>query len=323
MRPGVCRRAVLVHRIACSLERGPARCQACAQQTRQHVARTGGGQEAVAGGVDVRRQAWRGDHGAAALQHHHRCQAGGQRLRCGEAVALHLGRGGAQQPRGFQRVRRQHGGQAAFGPSAHARGQIGPMGNGVERVGIQHQAWRLRQDGGQQRGHRGAAAAATHRRQAGPRQRLRVAEHQLGLRHIAVELRLAQQAHVHAPRAAVQCGAGGQQGRARHRGGGGVRFARFGQGRRGGAQRFTADDGDVAAAALVAGVRIVRHGGRAGQAGRRRRIRQRHVQVVEPDGAAGVARVGGEQACLEGEQAQRVDAAFGAKKASCAAGICA
>ena len=67
---------------------------------------------------------------------------------------------GAEQPRRFERVRREHGGPMALLPALQARAQFGVGRDAVERIGIQHEAGRVLEDLGQNRAHRLATTAA-------------------------------------------------------------------------------------------------------------------------------------------------------------------
>ena len=98
-----------------------------------------------------------------------------------EAVALHLRRAAAQQPRGFQRVRGERGGALVGGALAQAALQRRVGGQGIEGISVQHQPGRLRQHPGQHRLHRLAAATAADHGGTGQVQCFGGTQHQFGL----------------------------------------------------------------------------------------------------------------------------------------------
>ena len=164
------------------------------------------------------------------------------RSRCG----LHLRGVAAEQAGGLQRVRRQHGGQAAAGARAQLASQRGVSGHGIQRVGVQHQARAARQQ-------RAAALRATAVPPPQPQTTVLAASWPRSPRQAAVR-------NISSGRAASQRGAGRssrlQQTRARRR-----RPARRAPASSAapvmpGAPPTTTQ---VAVAALVAGMRALRH----------------------------------------------------------------
>jgi len=106
----------------------------------EHVAGAGSGQRGVAGRVHERQQAGRSYHGARALEHHYRTEPIGQRLRCLQAIGLHAGCVTVQQACRFERVRRQHRGALAVRACAQQVLQHRICCDGVQCVGVEHQA---------------------------------------------------------------------------------------------------------------------------------------------------------------------------------------
>ena len=268
--------------------------QGRAQCAGQHVAGAGRGQACIARGVDVRQPAGAGDHGARPLEQHGAVVALGE-LPCGrQAVLLHRAAVAGQQARCLQRVRREDGGPAALRAMAQLGLQLGVAGQGIERIGVEHQPRGAGQHARQLRAHGIPAATTTHDGagahvdvSAGTQHQLRPAG-QGGGRH-----RRIQCGQVHTPGAIVQGGTGGQQCGTRH-------------------ARRAPHDGHVAVAAFVRGMqswppaRAAPIGGNRRSSPGKRGVLKAHLQVVEPDPACRVPSHRREQARLEREQAQRV-----------------
>ncbi len=214
-----------------------------------------------------------------------------------EAVGLHVARADAEQPRRFERMRREH--RRAFGAAVGAAraqpvAQRALGGDRVERVGVEHEPRRVVHHGIEHVAHGLAAAAAAHHGGAGQRARIeRAVEramHQLGPRRVdrRVGTRV-ERAQVHAP-------AAGRERRVRR------------EPRRAGHARGAADDRHVAEAALVLGVssRWVRRVARAAQPRAGRRGLRIDLQRRVPHRARRIAALRGEQPRLDGEEGDRV-----------------
>ena len=159
----------------------------------------------------------------------------------------------------------------------------------VQCIGVQHQRLSPLQHCGQHGAHRLPAAATAHHAEAFQFECLKSAQHQFGLCVDLGGMVLVQQADQHAARSAVQCCGARQQGCAGH--------PHAAQG-----QTFSAYDGYIAIAALVAGVATVPARARANQPGGGGLVIQPGLsgssQVVPPHLPCGVPAVGGEQSGL-------------------------
>ena len=159
----------------------------------------------------------------------------------------------------------------------------------VQCIGVQHQRLSPLQHRGQHGAHRLPAAATAHHTEAFQFECLKSAQHQFGLCVDLGGMVLVQQADQHAARSAVQCCGARQQGGAGH--------PHAAQG-----QTFSAHDGHIAIAALVAGVQPAAARGWARQPGGGGLVVQPGLsgssQVVPPHLPCGVPAVGGEQSGL-------------------------
>ncbi len=262
----------------------------------EHVARAGRGQSGVACRVDVRRLAGGRDHAARPLEQHRRTGVGGQLPGRREAIPLHLGRACLQQSRGLQRMRREQRGPPARGACAQQRLQRRVDGEGVQRIGVEHQPPRMRQQRRQRSTHRLAAPAAADHRALRQQRRRRLPPgrscHQLRPRGVERGRLRVEQAAVDAAGAGGQGGAGRQPRGAHH-------------------ARRAADHGHVAETALVRGMPPRPPRRRPAQPGRR--CIRRHAQRIEPEFTGVVATVARAAAGLERQQRQRDAGAHGGR----------
>ena len=213
------------------------------------------------------------------------CQFAGRH----EPVGLHLCGCGVQQPRCLQRMRGEHRG-ALPGATRCQRLLQGTVGaDDVQCIGVQHQRLSPLQHRGQHGAHRLPAAATAHHAEAFQFECLKSAQHQFGLCVDLGGMVLVQQADQHSARSAVQCCGARQQGGAGH--------PHAAQG-----QTFSAHDGHIAIAALVAGMQPAAARGWARQPGGGGLVVQPGLggssQVVPPYLPCGVPAVGGEQSGL-------------------------
>ena len=115
----------------------------------QHVPRATRGQPRIAAGVDPGDAGGRGHDAAGSFEDHGDAKAIGQGLRRRQTVALNLGRTAGQQPRGFQRMGRQHSGLPMRAAGAKPCIQRGVAGQRIQGIGIQHETASAAQQFGQ------------------------------------------------------------------------------------------------------------------------------------------------------------------------------
>ena len=197
----------------------------------------------------------------------------------------------AEQPGGFQRMRRQHGHLAARGAGLQLLQQGAVAGDDVECVGVQQQPRAARQQRRQRIAHGGTAAAAADHGAACQRRRVTAppsrTKHQLRLPRVAGHASGVERADEDPPGAAGQGGARGQQCGAGHAG------------------CATDHDQEAAVVALVAAMRAHPqhvHRVRTSQHGRWCNVEARHAERIEPDLPCMIAARGGEQPWLQRQQ---------------------
>jgi predicted RNA-binding protein with RPS1 domain len=278
------------------LHRGPVGllCPEPGSPARQHVTRARRGQRCAARRVDAGHLPRRRDDRAGTLEQHSGGAVRRESLRGRQSVQLDFGGGDAQPSRRFQRVRRQQRGQAPAAAPLQPGGERRVAGHHVQRVGIEHQAAGVCEQGRQHFAHAIATTTATDDRGGGQRRRCRAPptrpHHQFGPLGVPARGILVQQADIYPSRAGGQRCPCRQPGGAHH-------------------ARRAADDGDIAEAALVRRVQPSRAQRRAGQPGRGGACI--NAQAIQPDRPGVVAPSAGVAARLQGQQGQRVRGAHG------------
>ena len=172
-------------------------------------------------GLTASRAVRRANYRARAFQHNDAGEARGQRARGGEPVALHGGDIAAEQPRRFERVRRQHARIALCSAGGDLCGKRRIIRDQVQCVGVQQFRHVERQHVVQRLDRAVAmthAAADCQRVHLVERQIVDGVQHQFGMRRIVGRGACAKQRHVDFPGAAMKRRARCENRRAAHAG---------------------------------------------------------------------------------------------------------
>ena len=135
-----------------------------------------------------------------------------QGRRGAQTVGLHTLGIGLKQPGSLQRVGCEYGRLLTRGAAAQQLGQVRALADGIEGIGIQHQARGLLQNRGQPGLDGLTSAASADHGCAMPVLRLRLTQHDFWPRGDGLigSMLCVQQRKHHASRASMQCGQGGQ-----------------------------------------------------------------------------------------------------------------